>query len=78
MPSEVPHLYDYDVWVDADGFHARPKEDVSNAADSYHCLQQIDAGTALELIQEAVRNRVRIWRWQAARGMRWSEVQDPR
>lgn len=54
-------LLGYTVWAVPDGYHARWNGSVPWLSG---CHQEITAPTWLELTQEAVRNRVTIWKWQ--------------
>lgn len=51
---EPPYILGYVTWVDADGFHARPRG-APPGTDEIH------ASTAVELSHEGVRARVRGW-----------------
>lgn len=81
MEPDLSTLWDYDTWQDADGFHARLKRHLSAGAIRHRCLQKLRADTALELMQEAVRNRVRVWLWESTprtTRAQWHEIGDPR
>jgi hypothetical protein len=59
-----PQLLHYSTWA-ADGvLHARYHQELTPAAIEYGCVQEIQATTALELTQEAARNRIRVWVWE--------------
>lgn len=67
MAPSPPDLTGYETWADGDGFHATYATVLPAEAIAYgRCLQEVHADTALELTQMSVRNRVRIWAWQAA------------
>lgn len=59
-----PRLLQYRTWRDASGLHARLLRDLPAGALRYGCVQEIHAGTVLELTQGAVRNRVKVWAWE--------------
>lgn len=56
-PAAAPALLGYFTWHDEDGYHARAKPELKAPPE----LSEVHAATALELTQEAVRNRVRVW-----------------
>lgn len=59
-----PPLLLYRTWINAAGFHARLRRLLPPGALVYGCVQELQAGTVLELTQEAVRNRVKVWAWE--------------
>lgn len=61
----VPDLLGYETWRDDDGYHAQYETPLPEVAQSAGCAQEIHESTPTKLTQAAVRNRVRVWCWQA-------------
>ncbi|MGW6498529.1 hypothetical protein [Nonomuraea angiospora] len=66
-PPQPPQLLHYRTWVDEYGLHARLCQELPVGAIVYGCEQEIHADTVLELMQEAARNRVKVWSWESRR-----------
>ncbi|TMS00222.1 hypothetical protein [Nonomuraea basaltis] len=68
QPSQPRGLLQYETWADGDGFHARLFQKLPQNALDYGCVQEVRAATETELTQEATRNRVKVWAWEASQG----------
>lgn len=65
QPAQPPGLLHYKTWADEEGYHARLFQELPQDALDYGCVQEVWAMTETELIQEAARNRVRVWSWES-------------
>lgn len=80
---EPPILLGYYTWRDENGFHARYFQELPESALLFGCRSEVHAASPLELTQAAVRNRIKVWVWQARPTLSgdisgWPEAQDPR
>ncbi|MEV6036086.1 hypothetical protein AB0L65_33365 [Nonomuraea sp. NPDC052116] len=66
QPAQPRELLHYDTWADEEGYHARLFQELPRDALDYGCVQEIWATTETELIQEAARNRVKVWTWESS------------
>lgn len=67
QPVQPRSLLHYETWVDDGGYHARLNQELPQDALDYGCVQEIGATTETALIQEAARNRVKVWTWESSR-----------
>lgn len=67
-PVQSRGLLHYETWADDEGYHARLHQELPQDALDYGCVQEVSASTETELTQEAVRNRVKVWAWEASQG----------
>lgn len=67
-PAQPHSLLHYETWADDEGYHARLHQELPQDALDYGCVQEVSAASETELTQEAVRNRVKVWAWEASQG----------
>lgn len=68
LPAQPPPLLLYETWSDEQGHHARLHQELPRDALDYGCVQEVQASNATELTQEAARNRIKVWAWEASQG----------
>lgn len=68
LPAQPPPLLLYETWSDEQGHHARLHQKLPQEALDYGCVQEVQASNATELTQEATRNRIKVWAWEASQG----------
>ncbi|WP_177227765.1 hypothetical protein [Nonomuraea pusilla] len=67
MPvTDAPLLQHYRTWLDQDGYHARLRHLLPQAAIDYGCRQEVHATDRWDLIQSAIHNQVLHWCWQGS------------